>query len=322
MRATRHLSILAVALAVIIVGAGCSSNSGRGSAASQSAGLKTLLGQHQGKVLIVLMGREGCPGTAQATAFLDGYAGRKSAGVDIIRLDVPLPDENMAVSPKWDHQFPRLVDQGRRLADEVEFFYYPTLYVFDRQGQLRYTGACDGQRVEAMAGEMLVEKPNGPKKNYAVIMPAKDQPAPSFTGTTLAGKSATLAELRGQAGMVLVFAKTNCPFTIEALPAVRDLAAQQQPKGVAVAIINNGEQLETIRPVYAKHTPAVPVVWDASGEISKSYGVDVTPFFFLLDKDGKVAAASAFTPAAATSAVAGLLGQAGEPPAYRPRGAG
>ena len=81
-----------------------------------------LLANHRGKLLLLLLGREDCPGTAQATAVLDDYYPQRPADVSVLRLDVPLPDEDLKVGP-WDRPYPRQLDEDRRIADRLGFIF-------------------------------------------------------------------------------------------------------------------------------------------------------------------------------------------------------
>jgi hypothetical protein len=96
-----------------------------------SESVLSFLAPYQGQVLLLVMGRDDCPGTANATKVLDAYAPRRADAVAILRLDVPLPGEKLQVAKKWDHPYPRDVDAKRKMADALDFFFYPTLYVFD-----------------------------------------------------------------------------------------------------------------------------------------------------------------------------------------------
>ena len=100
--------------------------------------IQSFLAPYQGKVLLLLMGREGCPGTGKATEFLHTYASTKPEGVSILRLDAPLAGEVLELSEEWTHPYPRHVDTGRKIADALDFFFYPTFYVFGPDGVLRY----------------------------------------------------------------------------------------------------------------------------------------------------------------------------------------
>lgn len=284
--------------------------------------LKAFLAPYHGKVLLLLMGREGCPGTVKATAALHDYALTKPERVEILRLDVPLPDENLELMEEWTHTYPRKVDIGRKIGEAVGFFYYPTFFVFDQEGALRYSGGCDAAKLDAMVKEILAESPGQPKKLFSLPMPKEGEQAPDFTGTDLKGQPVTLASLKGKKATFLVFAQTSCSFTIDAFPTIQTVALSFRAHDVTLAVINSGEELEIIQPIYATSLSTIPVVWDKGGQISKQYGVDVSPFFFLLDQDGKVVKRGAFTGQASMSALSALLNRSVATPIPRSKEAG
>lgn len=277
---------------------------------------------HRGKVLLLLLGREDCPGTKRATAVLDGYAAAKPAGAAIVRLEVPLPGERAKPIRSWDHPFPYAVDENRATAGELGFFYYPTLYVFDRDGVLRFVGGCDPDRIDSMVAEILSERPGAEKKTYTLPMPAPGDVAPGFSGRTASGEAVTLAELRGRRATLVFFARTSCPFVVQELPNLKRIAGAFRERGVATVIVDVGEEAEAVRAVFEKHAPGLPVIYDEEGEISEAYGVDATPFYFLLDGDGRIARRRSFTAGAATGSVNALLGVSKERPRYKPTEAG
>jgi peroxiredoxin len=272
----------------------------------------SLLEAHRGQVLVLLLGMESCPGTRAATAFLKDYAGKKAPGVSIVRLDVPPPTGSLTTADSRSLPFAHGIDKDRLIAKQLDFFYYPTLYILDGDGEVRFSGACEPDRVREMVAEILAEQPGQTKRIYTPPLPAVGTTAPAFTGTTLAGEQVTLDELRGTKATVLIFAKTTCGFTIQAFPGMKQLADDFRDKGATVAIIDNGEKADTIRPIYAQHAPGVTVVADEAGEISASYSGDAVPFSFVLDADGRIASRMPYTFDDAARAVSDVLGLAGE----------
>jgi peroxiredoxin len=279
--------------------------------------LSSLLKDHHGRVLILLVGADGCPGTAKATTALDQYISAKPKSVSVMRLDVPLPKEMHKPTSAWKHSFPRFTDKGRKIADKLEFFYYPTLYVFDGQGMKRYAGACDKGKIARMAREILAEKPGAKKKVYTLPMPAVGKSAPAFSGKMLTGKAATRASLMKKRGLLVIFSRTSCPFSAGEIPQFKDIAGRYRDKGVGVVVVNQEEELGTIKPVYEKKCAGVPVIWDRSGDICKSYGVDAVPFFFLLNEDGKIVARRSFAHPAAVNSINAMLGLKAEKPRFK-----
>ena len=114
---------------------------------------------------MLLLGMSGCPGTENATEVLTGYARTKPDGVGILRLDVPPPGEVLGCVEGWDAPFPRELDARRKTADRLDFFFYPTLYIFDGEGVERFQGAFlrRGDKVGLVArlDEVIVRAPAG-----------------------------------------------------------------------------------------------------------------------------------------------------------------
>ena len=107
-----------------------------------------------------------------------------------------------------------------------------------------------------------------------------------------------------------------------ALKGMNAVAADFGRHGVTTAIVNNGEEKTELQRVYGKHGVTVPIVWDRHGEVSAAYGVDMTPFFFLLDERGKIITRRSYTHGAARNALNVLVGLGGKPPRYESTKAG
>ena len=289
----------------------------------QSSGsLDDILAKHRGQVLVLLLGRDGCPGTAAATTVMDEYAATQPKEIAVLRLDVPLPGEALKLSPDWKHAWPRLLDEERRVAGQLDFFYYPTLYIFDREGIQRFAGGCDKDKIGLMVQEILAEQSGEKKKIYTLPQTAIGQDAPIFFARLLTGESVNLEWLTGPKGLLIFFSRTSCPFSLEQLPQVKILAGQIEEKGIRVVIINQSESVDKITPIYQKHCAGLPIIWDKDGSICQAFGVDAVPFFFLLDQDGKITQRRSFTYNAALNAVEVMLGISAEKSRFKTKAAG
>lgn len=271
---------------------------------------QNLLERSKGQVLVLLMGMEGCPNTRRGTETLAEYAAQRPAGVTVVRVDAPPPAEELAPVPEWKQPYAYVFDAGREVADRLEFFFYPTLYVLDRDGTVRYSGGLDLEDLQRMVSEIVAEQPGAKKKIYTPPLPAVGTPGADFRAKTLDGKDAGLASLRGPKGAFLYFASTACPFSVRGLPAVAQLAKSFGEKGVGFTVINKQEAVEDVRRVCAENAPELPVVVDTDAAICKAYGVEPVPFFFILDGKGAIAERRPFTPESATAALNQLLGLA------------
>ena len=287
-----------------------------------SGELKKLLSSHKGEVLLLLLGRNDCPGTRKATAVLDEYVNTKPAGVTIIRVDVPLPNETLKADAEWSHKFSQIIDKDRAIANQLDFFYYPTLYIFDSDGIFRFEGGCDKTNLDNIVKEILSEKQGQTKKNFSNLIPLEGATAPDFSGTTLSGENVALNSVLGKKATLLFFAQTFCPFTIEELPNLAEITKNFKDKGIKIIIINRGEEADTIRPIYKKYCPEIMVIWDKTEEISKTYGIDVTPYYFLLATDKKIVKRRSFTAQAGTNSLNAFLGIMEEKPRYKSSEAG
>lgn len=311
----KHSSVLPAAAVVAMLACVCMpSCSTRTKPAGDGGGPRAgavpeVISRHRGKVLVILLGMPGCPGTARATEFLTEFARTKPDGVAVMRLDVPPPGETLAPTEGGSEDFPYELDADREVADRLEFFYYPTLYILDKDGHERFQGGCEPGRLEEMVAAVLAEKPGDEKHVFTPPLPAVGSAAPDFSGVDLEGKAVGLADLRGEKATLLYFGSPDCPFSAEATVLLMALVEEFGAKGAAVAIVNVGDSVDRARALYAESAPGIPVVSDPEREISEgSYGVRTVPFFYVLDASGKIAARKPFTAAAATAELAAVLG--------------
>lgn len=310
-------TVLLLAGAGVFLAAG-----GCGRKAGSRAPVDPLAG-YRGKTLVLLMGMPGCAGTVKASGFLAEYSREKPEGVAVVRLDVAPPGDSLAEPKGGDAGFAHKLDRDRTVADRLEFFFYPTLYILDKDGKVRFRGGCEPDRVKEMVAEIAAERPGAPKRVYTPPLPAVGTAAAAFAGKDLGGKDVRLDMLRGKAATLLFFGSTACPYSKDAVSSLPALAAEFKGKGAAVAVVNIGQAPKAIRPFYARQAPRITVVADETSDIGeKKYGVRTVPFFYVLDKAGKIAARRPFTPGAARVALAKTLGLKLRPRTHRSRGAG
>ncbi len=269
-----------------------------------------MLANSEGKVLVLLLGMKGCPGTEAATPFLATYAAEKNGGVAVARVDVPPPGGGTLPKPP-DIPVPLQVvlDNNRKIADRLKFFFYPTLYIVDVDGLVRYQGKCEEKTVRQMVSEILAEDPAEPKRMYTHPLPAVGAAASRFAGVNLAGARTSLANLRGEEATLLLFSATTCPFSIQAVKSLPELAAEFEGKGLAIVIVNLGQPADAVRSFYRTAAPGTTVVVDDTGSLSREgFAVTAVPFFYALDQKLSIATRKPYTLEAARAAVAGTLG--------------
>ncbi len=322
-----HLFLFLILTGSALVLAACQSDAaltkGAGDGDPVNLASSSLLSDCQGDVTVLLMGSPTCPGSKKANRILKKYDGSKPDGVSVVRVEVPPPGGRMTLPEGWNPGIRSLVDEDRQTADVLDFYYYPTLYIFDRDGALRFKGDCEERNVASIAETLMAEKPGAKKTSFNKALPAVGAPAKAFTASTVEGKKVSLADLKGRSATLLIFGSTTCPFSKKAMSCVGGLKSDYATKGLSIAIINAGGTASEIGPFYKGTVPGVPVVVDSSSQISaKDYGVNTVPFFYVLDSGGKIAYRMAFNEATAREAIEAVLGLSAKPVKARSGGAG
>ena len=268
--------------------------------------------RNRGKVIVALLGMQGCPGTEHATLFLEKYSKTRPEGVFACRIDVPVPGKRVERAGNISSSVNYALDDGRVIAGRLEFFFYPTLYILDREGLVRFAGGCEADRVEAMVSEILSEKPGMEKKMYSAPLAKVGDIIPDFKIPTAEGGETSMDALCKDSGAILYFSSTACGFSMEALADIERLKKNFASNRWEYAIISFGEDAKTIGNVYSEKSAGTKVVMDVDKSLSEKYfGVSAVPFFFVLDKNRKVVDRRPFVYETARAAIAKALGVAG-----------
>jgi len=101
--------------------------------------------------------------------------------------------------------------------------------------------------------------------------------------------------LRGNAGLLLVFACNHCPFVVHLADALGGLAGEIEAEGVATVAINSNDierfpadGPERMSAFAAEHGWNFPYLFDETQEVAKAYGAACTPDFFLFDRSHRL----------------------------------
>ena len=120
----------------------------------------------------------------------------------------------------------------------------------------------------------------------------RGDPAPEFQLPAPDGTNYDLHGLRGNAGLLVVFACNHCPYVIHLADALGALVAEIEAEGVGtVAISSNdienypADAPEHMATFAAKHGWNFPYLYDETQEVAKAYGAACTPDFFLFDQE-------------------------------------
>jgi peroxiredoxin len=108
-----------------------------------------------------------------------------------------------------------------------------------------------------------------------------------FTLKNTEGRSVTLSRLKGKVVFLNFWATWCGPCRVE-MPGMEALYRRYREEGlefVAVDIMEDGGQ---VRDFLKDNGYTFPVLLDAAGSVSNSYGIQAVPSTYILDRDGKI----------------------------------
>jgi peroxiredoxin len=114
------------------------------------------------------------------------------------------------------------------------------------------------------------------------------KPAPLFNVKDIYGKNIALAQLKGSPVLINFWA-TSCPSCVRDMPNWISLYQAYQAKGVKViAVAMSYDDLEYVKTFAAARQLPFSVVYDADGELAKSFGdIRLTPTTAWIDRSGQ-----------------------------------
>ena len=120
-------------------------------------------------------------------------------------------------------------------------------------------------------------------------------PAPDFSLPGVDGKRWTLAGIRGEMGLLVMFICNHCPYVKAALERIIRDARELKDCGInSIAIMSNDpsdypeDSFDNMKRVATLFKFPFPYVFDESQTVAKSYGAVCTPDFFGYNTDLKL----------------------------------
>ena len=116
------------------------------------------------------------------------------------------------------------------------------------------------------------------------------QPAPLFASRGANGDPVSLADFKGKV-VLLEFWASWCSTCVADIPHIKELYAQYKDQGFAIIGISLDDDPKALQEMLtAKGVPWAQIRNGREGNIVKLFNVQGTPTYFLLDRDGKMAA--------------------------------
>ena len=163
--------------------------------------------------------------------------------------------------------------------------YYAFTEQFVRLGEMDYEFVVD-----LRTGDKLQLKPLPEKLAETQVLRPGYSP-PDFTFQDLDGKMHRLSDYRGKV-VLLDFWIINCGWCQAIIPAMVQAHSELQGTGVEIVGINGQDGEEALRPFLAerKMTWTQTIQHKSDGPIHKLYRVSSYPIYYLIGRDGKIAA--------------------------------
>jgi peroxiredoxin len=118
---------------------------------------------------------------------------------------------------------------------------------------------------------------------------AVGQPAPDFELPDLAGEQVSLSRFRGQY-VLLGFWASWCPSCREEMPSLEQFYREFGGPDLVLLNVNIGESREKVAAFAGKRDLTFPLLLDTREKVRKLYGANLIPMFYLIDREGRIAA--------------------------------
>ena len=117
-------------------------------------------------------------------------------------------------------------------------------------------------------------------------------PAPDFTLSDTDGKQHSLATLRGESGLLVMFICNHCPYVKAIIDRICRDARELQAMGFGVAAIMSNDtvaypedSLDNMRALAKAENLPFPYLYDPTQDVARAYDAVCTPDFFGFNKD-------------------------------------
>jgi peroxiredoxin len=117
-------------------------------------------------------------------------------------------------------------------------------------------------------------------------------PAPAFALPGVDGRTYTLADVRGEKGLLVMFICNHCPYVKAVLDRIVRDARELKSCGInTVAIMSNDptdypeDSFDNMKKIAAERAFTFPYLLDESQAVAKAFGAVCTPDFFGYNKD-------------------------------------
>jgi peroxiredoxin len=120
--------------------------------------------------------------------------------------------------------------------------------------------------------------------------PMGNNSAPDFELEDLEGKKFRLSQYKGKRDILLYFWATWCPQCVASRPQIASIRERKPSSELDIFGINvgAGDSLARLKRFQKGHPVSWPILFDADGMVTETYGVQGIPLYILIDKNGEI----------------------------------
>jgi len=120
-----------------------------------------------------------------------------------------------------------------------------------------------------------------------------DRPAPSFSLRDLDGETHRLRDFRGEVVFLNFWASFCAPCKRE-MPSMERLIRQYRDRGLVMLAVSVDPDKSDARAFLDRFLPnqrsAMQVLWDPEGAVRRSFGTELLPETYIIDREGRIVA--------------------------------
>ena len=294
-------SLAAAAVLLLLVSCGCRKRPGPGgrapdekAPATEASPVAAFLKDNglEGQMVLVEFGTIGCELSGKGLdAMIAMHRGRTIPGLSFVRLEASR--EGPAVETYYAEKsppFPVIRDPEAEVAKKLAATAFPSFVLLDRFGRVRYRGKLPDSGDLWDWVEVLKDEEADPGPETALFGATELDAARLLAATRLpdlAGTVRPLAEYVGEAGLLLVFVDTSCPFSESAVGDLPEVSATLAGHKVPCILVNIGDPAETVVESYRTRKAGAKVVYDVGTRTQLTWNVQSVPTVVLIGPVGR-----------------------------------